>query len=86
MAVEYSHEHGISIHEGPMADSRGTQWREDAAKLEALNQRRIQNPEQTLPNSLTSIDKALATHAKSDEGSVDKTASGVGGDHIHSRG
>lgn len=85
MANEYSHEHGVTIHEGPMADTRGTAWRKDAAKLEALNQQRIQNPNQTLPDSLTTIDKAHAQTAKSDEGSVDK-ADGVGGDHIHSQG
>lgn len=80
--AEYSHEHGITIHEGPMADRRGKGWRDDAAKLEALDQKRIQNPWQTLPNSMTSIDKAHARNVKSDEGTVDKTAAGQGGDHI----
>lgn len=78
--AEYSHTHGVTIHEGPMAGKRGTRWREDAAKLEALNQKRIQNPWQTLPNDLTTNDKAHAWHTKSDEGSVDKTAAGRGGD------
>lgn len=64
---------GQIIHEGPMADTRGTGWREDAAKLEAIRQKRIENPMQTLPNSLTSMDKAHAFRAKSDEGSVDPT-------------
>lgn len=64
---------GYTIHEGPMADTRGTGWREDAAKLEALNQRRIENPMQSLPNNMTTIDKAHAFRAKSDEGSVDQT-------------
>lgn len=64
---------GYTIHEGPMADTRGTGWREDAAKLEALNQRRIENPMQSLPNNMTTIDKVHAFRAKSDEGSVDQT-------------
>lgn len=79
---EYSHTHGVTIHEGPMADKRGTGWRDDAAKLEALNEKRMQSPMQTLPNSMTTIDKAHAHGAKSDEGTVDKTDNAVGGDHI----
>lgn len=68
MGQEYSHEHGITIHEGPMADKRGTQWRDDAAELEALNQQQIQNPMQTLPNRLGSQDKARGSRSKSDGG------------------
>lgn len=60
----------LPIHEGPMADSRGTGWRADAARLEAADQRRLENPMQTLPNSMTTIDKAHAARAKSDEGSI----------------
>lgn len=63
-----------------MADRRGTDWREDAKKLEALNRERIDNPGKTFPNYLTSIDKAHAHRAKSDEGRVDQEAHGVGGD------
>ena len=85
MPGEYSHEHGVTIHEGPRADQRGTGWREDAAKLEELNQRQIESPMQTLPNTMTSMDKAHAHGAKSDEGSVDKTDNAVGGDHIEVR-
>lgn len=64
---------GQIIHEGPMADSRGTDWREDAARLEALRQERIENPMKTPPSNLTSIDKEHAFRAKSDEGSFDRT-------------
>lgn len=82
MARERKHREGVTIHEGPMADTHGTEWREQAAKLEELNQRRIEDPMQTLPNSLTTIDKAHAWRAKSDEGTVDKTDNAVGGDHV----
>lgn len=71
--VRLAKENGYTVHEGPMADTRGTDWRQDAAKLEAVNQRRIENPMQSLPNSMTTIDKAHAFRAKSDEGSVDQT-------------
>lgn len=72
---------GYPIHKGPMADTRSTGWREDAAKLEALNQRRIENPMQSFPSSMTTIDKAHAFRAKSDEGSVDQTDTALeGGD------
>jgi hypothetical protein len=79
---EYSHTHGITVHEGPAADSRGTGWRKDAVKLEALNQRRIESPMQAVPNELTTIDKAHAHRGKSDEGTVDPTEFGTGGDTI----
>jgi hypothetical protein len=82
MTGQYSHNHGVTIHEGPMADKRGTGWRDDAAKLEKLNQERIESPMQTLPNSMTTIDKAHAHGAKSDEGTVDKTANAMGGDEV----
>lgn len=80
-------EDGHVIHEGPMADRRGTGWRQDAARLEALDQRRLENPMKTLPNSMTSIDKAHASRAKSDEGSVDKDElMSEGGDTVQSEG
>lgn len=85
MAEEQQGREGITIHEGPMADSHGTEWREQAAKLEELNQRRVENPMQTLPDSMTTIDKAHAWRSKSDEGTVDKTDNAVGGDHISTR-
>lgn len=70
-----------------MADRRGTEWRKDAARLEALDQRRLENPMKTPPNSMTSIDKARASRAKSDEGSVDKDAlMAEGGDTIQGEG
>ncbi len=72
----------VPIHEGPMADKRGTGWRDDAAKLEALNRERIDSPMQTLPNSMTTIDKAHAHGAKSDEGMVSKEDNAAGGDHF----
>jgi hypothetical protein len=65
-----------------MADKRGTDWRDDAAKLEALNQKRIENPMKTPPNDLTSIDKAHAARAKSDEGRFEQSETTVGGDDI----
>lgn len=71
MPGEYSHEHPVTIHEGPMADKRGTSWREGARILEERNAERIQNPMKTPPNSLTSIDKAHTHSAKSDEGAWD---------------
>lgn len=82
MGQQYSHENGVTIHEGPMADRHGTGWRDDAAKLEELNQRRIESPMQTLPNSLTTIDKAHASRAKGGDGTVDKRNNGVGGDGV----
>jgi hypothetical protein len=36
------HGRHVVIHEGPMADRRGTDWRSDAAKLEARDQERIE--------------------------------------------
>lgn len=80
-------ENGFTVHEGPMADTRGTGWRKDAAKLEALDQERLENPMKTPPNSLTSIDKAHAARAKSDEGSFDKDETVLeGGDSVRSEG
>lgn len=73
MAQRYSHKHGVTVHEGPMADARGTGWRADAVRLEAENQERIENPMKTLPNRLTSIDKDRAARAKGDTGTVDAT-------------
>ncbi|MFZ5814145.1 MAG: hypothetical protein ACOY93_02410 [Bacillota bacterium] len=75
-------ENGYPVHEGPMADRRGTGWREDAAKLEAINQRRIENPMQTPPSNLTTIDKEHAFRAKSDEGSYDQNEIMAGGDTV----
>lgn len=80
MPKDYSREHPVTIHEGPMADKHGTDWRDDARKLEELNAKMIESPQQTLPNSMTSIDKKRPL-AKSNDGTVDKTASGVGGEH-----
>lgn len=71
MPGEYSHEHPVTIHEGPMAGTRGDSWREGARKLEERNAERIQNPMKTPPSNLTSIDKAHAHGAKSDEGRWD---------------
>lgn len=70
MAGEYSHEHPVTIHEGPMADKRGTDWRDDARKLEELNQQLIENPNKSLPNSLTSMDKEHPEGSKGDTGRV----------------
>ncbi len=77
MAEEFSHDHGVTLHEGPMADTRGTSWRRDAIELERINQQVIQNPSQTLPNRLTTLDKAHAHGAKSDEGTVASTEDGL---------
>lgn len=74
--------HTVPIHEGPMADTRGTGWRESAAKLEALEEERIESPMQTLPNGLTTIDKARATRSKSDEGTATGSGLNQGGDFI----
>jgi len=79
MTNEFSHDHGVTVHEGPMADTRGTGWRQDAIQLEQKNQQVIQNPNQTLPNHLTTIDKAHTHRAKSDEGKVDSTMDGLSG-------
>jgi hypothetical protein len=68
------------VHEGPMADRRGTGWREDAARLEALDQQRLENPMQTLPNSLTSLDKQHAREAKTDGGAVERDIESAGGE------
>mgnify|MGYP006920178671 CR=1 FL=1 len=62
-----------------MADTRGTGWRQDAAELEARDRQRRENPMQALPNNLTTIDKAHAARAKSDEGTVDPEADLGGG-------
>lgn len=64
---------GYTIHEGPMADTRGTSWREDAARLEAAAQERRENPMKSPPNNLTSIDKAHAARAKGDGGRFNST-------------
>jgi hypothetical protein len=37
------HGRHVIIHEGPMADRRGTDWRQDAAELEARDQDRIEH-------------------------------------------
>ena len=54
-----------------MADKRGTSWRKDATDLERRNAERIHNPMKSPPNDQTSIDKAHASVAKSDEGRFD---------------
>lgn len=80
-------EDGYVVHEGPMADKRGTGWRQDAARLEALDQRRLENPMKTPPSGLTSIDKAHASRAKSDEGSIDEDElMAEGGDTVRGEG
>jgi hypothetical protein len=79
MTKDFSREHGVTVHQGPMADTRGTSWRQDAIELEKINQQVIQNPNQTLPNQLTTIDKAHAHRAKSDEGTVASTEDGLSG-------
>lgn len=56
-----------------MADTRGTGWREDAARLEAVARERTENPMKTPPSRLTSIDKDHAVRAKADEGRFNKT-------------
>lgn len=68
-----------TVHEGPMADRRGPGWRQDAVELEARDRERKENPMGALPNNLTTIDKAHAARAKSDEGSVDPQADLGGG-------
>lgn len=65
-----------------MAGTRGEGWRESARKLEALNQKRMQNPMQTLPNRLTAVDKAHSMRAKSDEGKPNRNEDVVGQDPI----
>ncbi|HYF95592.1 MAG TPA: hypothetical protein VD969_25545 [Symbiobacteriaceae bacterium] len=82
MPGEYSHEHPVTIHHGPMAGKRGSDWEDDARKLEELNAKRIENPMKTPPDDLTSIDKAHAARSKSDEGRWDQSESTVGGDDI----
>lgn len=49
-----------------MADRRGTEWRKDAAELEARDRRRKENPTGALENSLRSHNKDHAARAKSD--------------------
>ncbi|MBP2017712.1 hypothetical protein J2Z79_001097 [Symbiobacterium terraclitae] len=73
---------GQPVHEGPMADRRGTGWREDAAKLEARDQERLENPMKTAPDNLTSVDKAHGIRAKSDEGTVYGQTGAAGGDGV----
>lgn len=70
MAGKESRSDGVTIHEGPMADRRGTQWREDAVKLEKANQQMINNPGKSFPSNLTTIDKAQAARAKGDGGFI----------------
>gem|GEM_PF-1380898 len=86
MPGEYSHKHAVTVHAGPMADKRGTGWREDAAKLEEANERRIENPMKTPPNNLTSIDKAHTHGAKSDEGTFEQSDVTIGGDDVKIHG
>lgn len=71
-------ENGYTVHEGPRADKHGTGWRQDAAKLEAMAQIRRENPNKSLPNMLTSIDKAHAVSAKTDGGAIDRDSQVAG--------
>lgn len=80
MPGEYSHEHPITIHHGPMAGRRGDDWEQDAYALEAKNQERQENPMKTPPNDITSIDKAHAARSRSEEGRFDPTDTIIGGD------
>jgi hypothetical protein len=82
MPGEYSHEHPITIHHGPMAGKRGSDWEQDAYELERRNQERQENPMKTPPNSLTSLDKAAAARTKSDEGRWDPDVWYEGGDTV----
>lgn len=82
MPGEYSHEHPVTIHHGPMAGKRGNDWEDDARKLEELNQKRIENPMKTPPNDMTSHDLAHAARSVGDEGRWDKSETTVGGDDI----
>lgn len=71
---------GHTVHEGPMADRRGTSWREDAARLEAANQRMIENPGKSFPSNLTRIDKDHAARAKASGGvAAEGDLGGAGG-------
>lgn len=72
--------HEVVLHEGPMADTRGTSWRQDAAELEAREQERIENPMPSLPNSMTTLDKAHPARAKSDEGQAGLQDATIGTD------
>lgn len=82
MPGEYSHEHPVTIHHGPMAGKRGDDWEDDARKLEELNAKRIQNPMKTPPNDITSIDKSHAARSRSEEGSFEQSETNIGGDDI----
>lgn len=82
MPGEYSHEHPITIHHGPMAGKRPSDWEQDAYELERRNQERQENPMKTPPNSVTSIDKAHAHGGRSDEGQWDPDIWYEGGDTV----
>lgn len=82
MPGEYSHEHPITIHHGPMAGKRGDDWEDDARKLEELNQKRQENPMKTPPSDLTSIDKAHPARSRSEEGRFEQSETTIGGDDI----
>lgn len=82
MPGEYSHEHPVTIHHGPMAGKRGDDWEDDARKLEELNAKRIQNPMKTPPNDITSIDKSHAARSRSEEGRFEQSETNIGGDDI----
>lgn len=82
---EHSYENPIQVHEGPMADKRGTSWREDAVRLEALNAERIRSPWKTVPNTMTTMDKARAHRSKGDTGTYDDLDVTREGDHFRAR-
>lgn len=74
MTGQYSHEHPVSVHHGPMAGKRGESWEADAVRLEQENAERIQNPMRTWPNKEVSNAKGDQARLKSDEGTVDDIA------------
>ncbi|HWI62377.1 MAG TPA: hypothetical protein VNT75_11100 [Symbiobacteriaceae bacterium] len=82
MPGEYSHEHPVTIHHGPMAGKRGDDWEDDARKLEELNAKRIENPMKTPPNDVGSIDKSHAARSQSEEGRFSQSETTTGGDDI----
>jgi hypothetical protein len=82
MPGQYSHEHPVTVHHGPMADTRPSDWERDAIALEQENARRIENPMPTLPNKEYSNAKGDQARLKSDEGTVDADEIFTGGDTV----
>jgi hypothetical protein len=79
---QYSHEHPVTVHHGPMAGKRGDSWEADAIRLEQENAERIENPMPTLPNQTFSNAKGDQARLKSDEGTVDEDEIFTGGDTV----